>query len=119
MLYVAEALKRRGICPRIDMELIPPGRWFQDIIQAAIPTVKSAAVFLGPHGIGKWEVVELRTFISQCVERGMPVIPVLLPGVEDLARTRIRPAGLRSRIGGGASSVAECPTLLDCRDEDA
>ena len=86
VLTVAESLKRRGICPWIDVEQVPPGRWFQDIIQAAIPNVTSAAIFIGPHGVGKWQAVELRTFISQCVERGLPVIPVLLPGLNDPPR---------------------------------
>lgn len=31
--------------------------------------------------MGKWESMELRVFISRCVERGIPVIPVLLLGV--------------------------------------
>ena len=84
VLTVAESLKRRGIRPWIDAEQVPPGRWFQDIIQATIPNVKSAAIFIGPHGIGKWQAVEQRAFISQCVERGLPVIPVLLPGVDEL-----------------------------------
>jgi hypothetical protein len=84
VLAIAEVLKARGISYWIDVERIPPGRWFQDVIQAAIPRAKCAAVFLGPDGIGKWQVVEVRAFISQCVERGLPVIPVLLPGVDDL-----------------------------------
>jgi hypothetical protein len=33
--------------------------------------------------------VELRTFISRCVEREIPVIPVLLPGVEDIPQDLI------------------------------
>ena len=66
------------------MEQIPPGRWFQDVIQQAIPQVKSAAIFIGPHGLGRWEVVELRSFVSQCVEQGLPLIPVLLPGVDEV-----------------------------------
>jgi hypothetical protein len=81
---IAESLKQRGIRPWIDLEQIPPGCWFQDVIQAAIPAVKSAAIFIGPHGIGRWQAVELRTFVSQCVDQGLPVIPVLLPGVNDV-----------------------------------
>ena len=34
----------------------------------------------------RWEVAatELRTFISQCVDAGLPVIPILLPGVDHI-----------------------------------
>ena len=46
--------------------------------------MNSAAICLGPCGLGRWEAVELGAFISQCVERGIPVIPVLLPGVEEI-----------------------------------
>ena len=79
---ICEALKQKGLTPWLDKEQIPPGRWFQDVIQQAIATVKSAAIFIGEQGLGRWEALELRSFISQCVERGIPVIPVLLPGVE-------------------------------------
>lgn len=34
-----------------------------------------------PHGLGNWERLELRAFISGCVETGVPIFPVLLPGV--------------------------------------
>jgi small GTP-binding protein len=81
---IGEALKRRGLNPWLDEEQIPPGRWFQDVIQQAIRTVKSAAVFVGPQGLGRWQALELRSFIAECVERHVPVIPVLLPGVDDV-----------------------------------
>jgi hypothetical protein len=71
----------------LDKEQIPPGRWFQDVIQAAIPNVKSAAIFIGQQGLGRWQALELRSFISQCVENGIPVIPVLLPGVDSFPDT--------------------------------
>jgi small GTP-binding protein len=76
---IAKSLQLRGLNPWLDKEKIPPGRWFQDVIQQAIRNVKSAAIFIGSKGLGRWQVVELRTFISQCVDRGIPVIPVLLP----------------------------------------
>jgi small GTP-binding protein len=78
---ISEELRRRGLNPWLDVEQIPPGRWFQDVIQRTIPNVKSAAIVVGPAGLGRWEVLELRAFISQCVEKDIPVIPVLLPGV--------------------------------------
>ena len=73
-------LRGFGIHPWIDDEQIPPGRWFQDIIQRTIGTIPVAAIVLGPHGVGRRETVELRSFISQCVKRDIPIIPVALPG---------------------------------------
>lgn len=82
--FICNELRNRKLNPWLDKEQIPPGRWFQDVIQKALTDVKSIAIFIGTHGLGKWEVLELRSAISQCVERDIPVIPVLLPGVSDL-----------------------------------
>ncbi len=81
---IAQALRRRSLNPWLDKEQIPPGHWFQDVIQQAIRDVKSAAIFIGTQGLGRWQIVELRSFISQCVNRNIPVIPVLLPGVIEI-----------------------------------
>ena len=81
---VARKLQQRGIKYWLDKEQIPPGRWFQDVIQQAIPNVKSAAIFIGVNALGKWQKVELRSFISRCVEADIPVIPVLLPNVDNI-----------------------------------
>jgi hypothetical protein len=56
------------------------------VYQDAIPKVKSAAVIIGTKCLGRWQIMELRTFISQCVEQEIPVIPVLLPGATRLPR---------------------------------
>ena len=77
---LADHLRSNGINPWVDDEQIPPGRWFQDAIEHAIGAVKSAAIVLGPTGLGRWQLVELKAFTEECVERAMPVIPVLLPG---------------------------------------
>ncbi|MDJ0619514.1 MAG: GUN4 domain-containing protein [Calothrix sp. MO_192.B10] len=78
---IANKLKQRGLKPWLDEEQIPPGRSFQDEIQQAIPNVKSAAIFIGLGGLGQWQVMELRSLTSRCVTDGIPVIPILLPGV--------------------------------------
>lgn len=44
----------------------------------------SVGVVFGTSGPGRWQAVELRVFISRCVEDGIPVIPVLLPGVDEI-----------------------------------
>lgn len=77
-------LKDRGIKPWLDEEEIAPGTSFQDEIQQAIARIKTAAICIGQGGLGKWEALELKAFISQCVERGIPVIPVLLPEVAEI-----------------------------------
>ena len=77
-------LEQRGLKPWIDEDQIAPGRQFQDLIQKAISKVKTAAIVIGPKGLGKWHALELHAFTSQCVNKGIPLIPVLLPGLETL-----------------------------------
>ncbi len=83
---IANELEQRGLKPWLDEKQIPPGRLFQDEIQQAIPVVKSAAIFIGSQGLGAWQTWELKALISQCVKKNIPVIPVLLPGVNDLPK---------------------------------
>lgn len=78
---VATRLKRRGFKPWLDDEELIPGRPFQDEIDKIIRTCQAGAVFVGPSGIGPWEREETRALLSQAVKRGIPVLPVLLPGV--------------------------------------
>ncbi len=81
---VAAGLRERGLSPWLAEEQVPPGRWFQDVVQRAMGRVKSAAIFIGPAGVGGWHAAELRVFVSRCVEHELPVIPVLLPGVREV-----------------------------------
>lgn len=89
ILEISKNLRAKQITPWVDIEQIPPGRWFQDIIQSAVKKAKTAAIFIGTEGIGKWQELELRAFISQCVEHGVPVIPVLLPNVNQIPENLI------------------------------
>jgi small GTP-binding protein len=81
---ICNALRLRGLNPWLDEEQVPPGRWFQDVLQVAIRDVRSAAIIVGTTGLGPWQMVELRSFTSQCVDRRIPIIPVLLPNVHQI-----------------------------------
>lgn len=81
---VHRELQRRGLKPWLDKEEIRPGSLFADVIERAIHNVKAAAIFIGPAGLGRWQAMELRAFIDKCVEHNIPVIPVLLPGIEEI-----------------------------------
>jgi hypothetical protein len=78
---LAGALVQNGIRPWFDENEIPPGQWFQDHIQRGIRSSRSVAILIGRSGIGRWQHAELRATLSKCVEEGISVIPVLLPGV--------------------------------------
>jgi hypothetical protein len=84
VLRLGSRLRSHGIYPWIDVDQVPPGRWMQDVLQSAIRMVKSAAIVIGRSGIGKWQAVEINAFTRRCVESGIPIIPVLLPGTESI-----------------------------------
>ena len=80
---IAKRLRRSRLKPWLDEEAILPGQIIQEEIQKIIPRIKSAAIFIGKHGLGRWQKVELRSFYTQCVEKDITVIPVLLPDVSE------------------------------------
>lgn len=77
---LAERLEARGLRPWLDVEELIPGQPWVPALEKAIESVRSAAVIVGKDGIGPWEQRELWGCLEQSVERGMPVIPLLLPG---------------------------------------
>jgi len=79
---IGKQLRRRRLHPWLDKWYIPPGRMFQKEIEHALSSSKSIAIFIGSNGLGRWETMEMRSAISQFVDREAPVIPVLLPGIE-------------------------------------
>lgn len=77
---IGECLKTRGLKPWLDEWELVPGRPWQEALEGIISTTRSSAVLVGRDGLGPWEVPEMRASLSECVRRGLPVIPVLLPG---------------------------------------
>jgi len=75
---IGERLKERGILPWLDEWELRPGLPWQRSLEEQIAQIKSAAVFIGQSGIGPWQQLELEAFLREFVERGCPVIPVLL-----------------------------------------
>ena len=75
---IGERLKERGILPWLDEWELRPGLPWQQLLEAQIEQIKSAAVFVGETGIGPWQDMELYAFIREFVRRECPVIPVIL-----------------------------------------
>jgi hypothetical protein len=80
---VGEHLKRRGLLPWLDEWELRPGLPWQRLLEQQITQIKSAAVFVGRGGIGPWQQQEAEAFLREFVNRGCPVIPVLLPGTPE------------------------------------
>ena len=81
---VAKSLQLRGLSCWIDSKNIPPGTWSQKVIQKALANVRAVAVFIGRKGLGRYQKIELLAALSRCVEREIPVIPILLPGLSNV-----------------------------------
>jgi TIR domain len=75
---IGEVLKRRSIRPWLDSWDLQPGLPWQRALEAQIASIPSAAVFVGKGGIGPWQHMELEALLQEFVQRGCPVIPVLL-----------------------------------------
>jgi hypothetical protein len=76
---IGTLLKTRGLLPWLDEWELPPGQPWQERLERQIASIRSAAVFIGGSGISPWHQQEMRGFISEFVDRQVPVIPVLLP----------------------------------------
>lgn len=84
VVAMANTLRALGIRVWLDEEQIRPGQRFQQAIQQSLKNVRAVALVVGVSGLGPWQVEELRVAISLSVRQGVPVIPVLLPGVSTL-----------------------------------
>ncbi|HJQ33080.1 MAG TPA: TIR domain-containing protein [Pyrinomonadaceae bacterium] len=80
VMAVGERLKEHGLLPWLDVWELRPGLSWQRKLEEQIGQIKAAAVFVGGEGVGPWQQQELEAFLREFVERGCPVIPVVLPG---------------------------------------
>jgi hypothetical protein len=82
---LAELLRARGLRVWLAKRELPPGRPRQEALEEIIKVTPSACVLLGKEGFGPWQSLEMRSLLTEFVNRKLPVIPVLLPGaLEDL-----------------------------------
>lgn len=80
---IGQALRAEGILPWLDQLDLPPFVDWQKELEKVITTVKSAAIFVGPSGVGPWERMEVRSLLSEFVKRDIRMGLVYLPGCPD------------------------------------
>lgn len=80
---VAASLVLHGLRPWLDQEELRPGDTWPDVLARQLRTARSGAVFIGSHGIGKWQQLEISALLHEAVHRGCKIVPVLLPGAAD------------------------------------
>ena len=73
VIEIARQLKQQGLKPWLDIWELPPGISWQEGLEKQIEQIKSAAVFVGKSGFGPWQKREMRAFLSEFVDKGIPV----------------------------------------------
>jgi hypothetical protein len=86
IIEVYKWLKKTGLKPWLDIFEARPGLAWQDAIQDGIENSKAVAVFVGQSNLGPWETPEMNAALREQVARKCPVIPVILPGIEEVPR---------------------------------
>ncbi|WP_293150525.1 MULTISPECIES: toll/interleukin-1 receptor domain-containing protein [unclassified Microcoleus] len=86
VLNVANKLRELGLNPWVKAEQIQPGTCYQDVIQQAIQSINCAAIFLGSGEMLEFALIQSKVHMSETVERGKKIIPVLLPGVDKIPK---------------------------------
>ncbi|HSS49811.1 MAG TPA: toll/interleukin-1 receptor domain-containing protein, partial [Thermoanaerobaculia bacterium] len=76
-------LEAREISVWLDEWELRPGFPLQEGLEEGISASRAGAVFVGPGGLGSWQIPEMRAFIARSRREKIPVIPVLLPGCPD------------------------------------
>ncbi|MEM7311028.1 MAG: TIR domain-containing protein [Planctomycetota bacterium] len=96
---LAESLRDEGLRVWVDVWELRPGQSWTADVERILDSVGSAAIVVGPSGIGRSQDEEMRACIAAFREHGRPVIPVLLPGsapsqlpvlLSDRARVELR-----------------------------
>ena len=80
---IAHALVERGLAVFIDRWELVPGQPWPEVLERRVGDCASAAVLLGPSGIGTWQHREQFLALDrQARDSRFRVIPVLLPGAD-------------------------------------
>jgi GTPase SAR1 family protein len=83
---IGQKLLQQAILPWLDEWELRPGTPWQRALEEQIEKVKAVAVFVGETGLGPWQDLEQSAFLQQFVQRGCPVIPVMLTSCEQFPK---------------------------------
>ena len=78
-----QLLRDKGLHPWLDERELLAGRPWQQGLEEGIRASLSAAVLLGPAGLGPWHQGEMEALLDLARREGKTVIPVLLPGFSE------------------------------------
>ncbi len=78
---LGERLREHGLAVWLDVWELRPGMAWIRGLEKGIQASKTAAVIVGNDGLGPWQREEMEGLLIKAVKRGIPVVPVILPGV--------------------------------------
>jgi hypothetical protein len=82
---LAIRLREAGLSPFFDRWCLPGGKPWGPLLEQAIQESASCAVLIGREGIGPWQAREIWVALDrQGRDPDFPVIPILLPGAEEV-----------------------------------
>jgi TIR domain len=81
---LVQALRARGLKVFFDRDYLTPGQQWPELLEASLRGCRSAAICLGPQGLGPWQKREQYVALDRQVQdSSFSVVPVLLPGAKD------------------------------------
>lgn len=87
-------LEAQGIRVWLDLREVRPGMPWQKVLEEQVAGIGAIAIFVGPNGINPWQDREIHAFLDRFVEQQSPIVPVILPGVEQVPELPEALAGL-------------------------
>ncbi len=79
------ALSSRGLRVWFDEVEMAPGVVWLPALEQAIRTTRAAAIVVGAGGLIRWAEAERQLLEEESIGRGIPIVPVLLPGAPQTA----------------------------------
>ena len=92
---IGNQLRKSGIIPWFGEWEVRRGTSWQREIEQQIEYISAVAVFVGQEGVGPWQKLEIDALLREFVNRGCPVIPVLLQNASSKPRLPIFLNGVR------------------------
>jgi len=81
---IKELLQKEKVRTWFDEDQLALGSLWQIELENQINEISNVAVFVGENGLGPWQNMEIRAFLSEFVSRGCKVIPVILPNARNI-----------------------------------
>jgi GTPase SAR1 family protein len=80
VLAIAGRLRAAGVLPWVDQNALAAGDRWQEVLGKQIRQARTGAVLIGPHGVGRWQTMEVQALINESARRPLRIVPVFLPG---------------------------------------